>query len=63
MMLNMGRVAIFLEVFCHVYVVDGKFDKGTATLQNEFLTVWRFDHSLYNFMGFIFKQGVPLVKY
>ena len=52
-MLNMDRVAIFLRFLVIFTSLIENLTRGTATLQNEILTVLRFHHSLYNFMGLI----------
>ena len=49
----MGRVAIFDIFLVVITSLIANLIRGTATLQNEILTVLRFDHSLYIFMGFI----------
>ena len=50
----MGRVAIFFTFFVAIFTsLIENLTRGTATLQNEILTVLRFHHPVYNFMGLI----------
>ena len=42
----MGRVAIFLRFLVIFMSLIANLIMGTATLQNEILTVLRFDHSI-----------------
>ena len=51
--LNMGRMAIFGHFLFIFSSLIADLVRGTATLQNEILTVLRYDHSLLIFMGFI----------